>query len=161
MLYAALDEATARSETYLRRDGLPAEATVATFELTEDITVLNLAEIPGVPSIFAGEWIDERRESLIFLHAFVEALTDPVVKDGREHVEYVPSQVVTEYVRYRLPELLEKAVHGLIYPSARQDGGVGCVLFVSYEEINAEFMARKAPFRLLQELTTTAAVDTT
>jgi hypothetical protein len=92
-----------------------------------------------VPSAFEPEGVSANYHVLEFLHAFVGALTAAVIKDGREHIEYVPSQVVTEYVRYRLPAKLGKPVHGILYRSSRQKGGIGCVLFISYEEINAEY----------------------
>ena len=158
MFYVALDEATARAETYVRHDGKPAVATIATFELIEDLMILNLAELPDIPSVFADDEANLERPAILFLHEFVADLTQPVDKDGREHIEYVPSQVVTEYVRYRLSERIEGSVMGILYPSARRSGGIGCVLFVAHEDVNAAILPDKAPFNLLTEFTKTAAV---
>lgn len=160
MLYTALDEATARAETYVRHDGQPAEATMATFEVTEEIALLDLANIPNVPSVFDAGGVSSDYETLIFLHAFVGDLTAPIAKDGREHIEYVPSQVVTEYVRYRLAAKAKKDIQGLLYNSSRRTGGVGCVLFVPYEELNATMFPMKPPFKLIEDLTKREPVDT-
>lgn len=135
MFYAAFDERTALDETYDRSDCRPAEASVAVFKTNRDLNLLSLVNLSEVPSIFDDGPVNVARASLSFLHAFNRDFTHPVVKDGREHVEYVPSQVVTEFVRYRLPEKAEGKVDGIRYRSSRRDGGIGCVLFYAHEDI--------------------------
>src|SRR5262249_20798669 len=117
MFYGAFDEATALKETRSRKTRRRMVATVATFRLVEDGPVLDLTGLPDVPSVFAGDW--ERRPSLAFLHDFVADLTAKIKKDGREHIEYVPSQVVTEYVRHRFTAQTGVSVRGIRYPSAQ------------------------------------------
>ena len=160
MFYAALDENTALAETY-RQSGQPAEATVATFRLTQEVAVLDLTRLPEIPSIFDGDDANLNKGAIGFLHEFTESVTKPITKDGREHIEYVPSQVVTEYVRYRLPQMIEKTVQGVRYPSARSAGGVGCVLFYAHEDIvvNGVFEPRvPSPFELIAGRTKTTRV---
>ncbi|MCE5292392.1 MAG: RES domain-containing protein [Nocardiaceae bacterium] len=48
----------------------------------------------------------------------VKELTLPIVLDGREHIDYVPTQVFTEFLRYAFPEPLD----GMVFPSAQSDG---------------------------------------
>jgi hypothetical protein len=73
---------------------------------------------------FVEEDARVRYDSIAFLRRFVEGLTLPVVLDGREHIEYVPTQVFTEYLRYSFPALLD----GLVFPSV-QGPGCNCVIF--------------------------------
>jgi hypothetical protein len=162
MLYAALDEATALAESYVRHDGQPAEASIATFSVTEDLTLLDLTSPPPVPSIFDGDEQNLERAAIGFLHEFTDDLTKPIEKDGREHIEYVPPQVVTEYVRYRLPQKLGRAVHGILYRSARRAGGVGSVLFYAHEDImDAGYGPRvEPPFELLVDKIRIIPIDT-
>jgi RES domain len=61
---------------------------------------------------------------LLFLFSFARDLSKPVILDGREHIEYVPTQVVTEYMR-RLPDA---AIDGILHASA-QSAGTSCVIF--------------------------------
>lgn len=127
MFYGSIDKLTAVKEvSYDVR--LPAVATVGTFVTLKEIKVLDLTEVPPEPGIFdrAKHGI---RPAHIFLNAFVDDLTKPVKKDGREHVEYVPSQVVTEYFRHIFRDDDEVPIHGILYPSAVNDGGKSCVLF--------------------------------
>ncbi len=98
MFYAALDEQTAIKETY-QDTGAPAIATIAKFRTLKDLEVLDLTLLENVPSIFDSER-EHKRQALIFLNAFVKEITIPIVKDGREHIEYVPTQVFTEYFRH-------------------------------------------------------------
>ena len=65
---------------------------------------------------------------LVFLHGFVADIRKPVVLDGREHIEYVPTQIVTEYLRFLAPA----NVDGLLFQSA-QTFGVNCVIFSGAE----------------------------
>lgn len=109
---------------------------MATFKVVKDLILLDLVNLPEVPSIFeqSDEYLLDRA-GLIFLHDFVADLTQPIGKDGREHVDYVPSQVVTEYTRYRLTEKLGKPISGIRYRSARTENGIGCVLFLTQEDL--------------------------
>jgi RES domain-containing protein len=160
MFYGALEEATALAETYVRHDGRPAEATIAVFELVEDLNVINLTALPEYPSVFGSDEGNLDRPGVHFLHSFARDFVQAVDKDGREHVEYVPSQIVTEYIRYRLADKAGKLIKGILYPSARTERGTGCVLFVVHEDISGMFRSEQAPFKLLPELTRMVRVDT-
>jgi hypothetical protein len=162
MFYGALDEATALAETYVRHDGQPAQATIAAFRLIQDLTILNLTKLPATPSIFDGDEANLDRAAIGFLHDFVDDLTKPISKDGREHIEYVPSQVVTEYVRYRLESKVGRPVHGILYRSARKKDGLGCVLFFAHEDIADDGFGPRipAPFELVADRTHTIDVET-
>jgi hypothetical protein len=71
------------------------------------------------------------REELIFLEKFVEAISQPVEKDGCEHIDYVPSQVVSEYFALIFQVSRGKHLDGIVYPSAVRPGGRNLVLFPS------------------------------
>jgi hypothetical protein len=129
MFYGADDEATAIAETYTPKPGVPAAVTVGTFETARDMWGVDLTELPPLPSLF-----DEQRRHLrggiAFLREFVRDLAKPIQKDGREHIGYVPTQVVTEYLRHIFRAEGGYRVKGVIYQSARNGKGKCCVLFV-------------------------------
>jgi hypothetical protein len=102
-------------------------AVVGAFETTRPLWVVNLASLPTVPSVFDPQGREHYYE-LLFLHEFARDLSEPVVLDGREHIEYVPTQVVTEYMRW-LPDV---AIDGLLFTSA-QNSGTSCVIFCGPE----------------------------
>lgn len=125
-LYVALDVATCLAETV---SSPPVEAVIATFSATRELTVIDLTELPPLPSVF-DEHCRGEREGLLFLHSFVEEISQPVTKDGSEHVDYVPSQVVSEYFAQVFePSGQENGIDGLMYPSAVRPGGKNLVLF--------------------------------
>ncbi len=100
---------------------------------------------------------------LAFLRAFAYDLTRPVDKDQREHVEYVPSQVVTEYFRFRFRDHGGHPVCGILYPSAALDGGRSCVLFAGHEDFTDDWTFGRPsplPLELLQDRIIRRAVDT-
>jgi HEPN/RES N-terminal domain 1/RES domain len=98
-------------------------AVIGAFETTRPLQVVDLATLPPIPSVFDPE---KRKYyyDLLFLHGFTQDLSAPVVMDGREHIEYVPTQVVTEYLRW-LPTV---AIDGILFRSAQNDGR-SCVIF--------------------------------
>jgi len=55
-------------------------------------------------------------------------ITAQVAKDGREHIEYVPTQVVSEYIRHVL-KAEGKSIDGVVYQSSKDGGTEACVLF--------------------------------
>lgn len=124
MFYGALDE-----ETVVAEVGDPSKmVTVATFETARNFWVLDFTNIPDVPSLFdQGAW--ERRAGIRFLHGFVKDLAKSIQLDGREHIEYVPTQIVTEYFRRVFRPSLDRKIHGIHYKSSRKTNGICCVLF--------------------------------
>jgi RES domain-containing protein len=103
-------------------------AKVGHFMLTRDITILDLNVLPKVPGIFSNPSREETL-ALKFLHHFRKAIMEPVARDDRAHIEYIPSQVVTEYFReYRFPD---GYIDGIRYPSTVHPGGSNVVIFIS------------------------------
>jgi hypothetical protein len=120
-------------------------AIVGAFKTVRDLTLLNLADLPPVPSPFheAGRasYFD-----LVFVHDFARDLGKPITLDGREHIEYVPTQVVTEYLRYVMPQ----SVDGILFRSA-QNGGVNCVIFCDARGCVDPGKPPRGPFPALHE----------
>jgi RES domain-containing protein len=123
-LYTALDPQTALAEVLPRP---PCRAAVATLRLRAEVRVLDLTARPDIPSIF-DEARAEQRQVLLFLGRFVDAISQPVLRDGRDHIDYVPSQVVSEYFS-QVHRFDGHCLAGIVYPSAVRDGGKNAVLF--------------------------------
>ncbi len=60
------------------------------------MAIVDFTNLPPIPSTFDPEWGALRRP-LIFLHRFVAQLSDHA-RLKHEQVDYVPTQVVTEYL---------------------------------------------------------------
>jgi len=73
----------------------------------------------------------QEREQALFLSGFVRSITQPVTKDGREHIDYVPSQVVCEYLAQVAFLEDQQPLNGVIFPSSVQGGGINLVIFPS------------------------------
>lgn len=135
-LYLANEQATALAEIYATP---PCEIAVAQFRPTKTLTLLNLCKPP--PPDMYGEGVVG--DAYRFLEYFIDTITLPVVKDGREHIDYVPSQIVCEYFAYAHTMSGKSAVwpqlHGMQYPSTVRDGGKNIVLFPSAAESYGDF----------------------
>jgi hypothetical protein len=139
MTYLAEDERTALRETADRGRHRYA---IGEFALTREVPVLDLTAVPPVPSMF-DLGMASVRDAVRFLRAFARDLSKPIARDDRVHVEYIPSQVVTEYVRVA-PQLRDAEVQGLRYASARRKGGVCLVLFGGREILELKETERAA-----------------
>lgn len=128
-LYTAFDMATA-----LREAGVSSQTVgdvfVASFEVVQPLLVVDLTRLPKTPSVFDVARKREREEAL-FAHGFVNAISKPVTKNGREHIEYVPSQVVCEYLAQVLRPREGVRLGGLVFPSSVQKNGNNLVVFPS------------------------------
>lgn len=149
--YASYDPITAVAETDQADRTDRAVATVGVFSVTEEIPVIDFTDLPSVPSLFSDDPRRYRRRTLRFLHEFVDSLTEPVPKDELEHVEYVPSQVVTEYLRDRFESVVDEVPKGIIYPSATGRECVSLVLFYSHEDFTEDhYDTENPPVELVQ-----------
>lgn len=125
MFYGAFDEATALAEITKKTD---AYATIGKFELLREVKVLDLTKLPSVPSIFDRERRDDR-QAIFFMFDFLEDFSKPIDKNGSEHIEYVPTQIVTEYFRHIYQHGEDGHIDGIVYPSSVSADGKACVLF--------------------------------
>lgn len=132
MFYGADDFETATTETLDASTTASAMATGVCFETLIPLSLLDLAELPPIPSFFDDEHV-EMRHSLIFLTRFARDLAEPIVRDGHEHVEYVPTQAFTEYVRWEMKTSDGEPIHGIRYRGSVT--GKACyVLFCGQDE---------------------------
>jgi len=134
-LYLAFDQQTALAEI---QHGQSDQSAIGQFEVLRDLKILNLTTLPDLPSIFDDNRRDER-EGLIFLENFIEEISKPVTKDGSEHIDYVPSQVVSEYFALVFQPGKGEHLDGIVYPSAVNTDGRNLVLFPSERSYNRRF----------------------
>lgn len=104
-------------------------AVIGEFVTHRPITILDFTRNPKVPSIFDLDHQD-RRMFAEFVDDFVSAITRPVILDGRERVDYLPTQVVTEYLRW----VPSKRIDGIAFPSRADSRGKNVVLFTGQDE---------------------------
>ena len=73
-------------------------------------------------------------------------------KSGLEHIEYVPTQILTEYFRHLYLDPARDRVWGIIYPSAANLGHKSCVLFLENEHCcDPDKLNAGSDYRLLLE----------
>lgn len=121
MLYLASTVATALRETKTTA------AKVGLWRTTRPIRVLDLRTLPSVPGFFSNA---DRAHALTlrFLHYFAADIMKPVARDKRIHIDYLPSQVVTEFMR-DFPFKSGK-VDGIAYGSTVHRPGWNIALFL-------------------------------
>lgn len=112
------------------------EGSTGCFTTTRDLNVVDLQELPPVPSLF-----DATRRSLrtpmLFLQGFVRDVGLVVTPTQDQGLENVPTQVIAEYLRRPLPGL-GSGVDGILWRSTRDRDVTCCMLFVTPEMVADE-----------------------
>jgi hypothetical protein len=144
MLYSAFDPTTAILETINREDKKKNIITISQFKLKKEIYVIDFNKLPKIPSIFDFKKV-KTYYLIRFLYDLVRDFTQDIKKDGKEHIEYVPTQVVTEYFRYSFNKNRQNIIDGIIYPSSKNKSESSSVIFWNNEESyeNLELMDLK------------------
>ena len=134
MFYCSETLQTAKAEALSTlRDKNSSALTAATWSPSRPLLLLNLCDLRATPSF----WFSYRseRDRVLFLKDFTKSISQPVVHDGREHIDYVPSQIVTEYFRHVYRTDDGKQLDGIIFPSARARKGKNLVIFASSDDL--------------------------
>jgi hypothetical protein len=92
------------------------------------LQLLDLSNLPSVPSMFDGDNY-YKRMPLIFMRRFEIDATMPVTKDGKEHIDYVPTQIVAEYFRLVFKQPDDSRLDGILYRSGINHDGNCVALF--------------------------------
>lgn len=126
MFYLASSQITALKETRA------AQAKVGRWCSVRPLRILDLRRLPPVPSIFS----EEPRAlalTLNFLHDFANDIMKPVERSNQVHVDYLPSQVVTEFMRDY--DFSGGPLDGVAYGSTVHRLGWNLALFVGPVEL--------------------------
>ncbi|HWZ47555.1 MAG TPA: HEPN-associated N-terminal domain-containing protein [Herbaspirillum sp.] len=126
--YGAFEPGTAIGEVVLHP---PTAIAMGVFKTIHPLIVADLTKLPPIPSVFDNSRRNER-EAILFLREFTRQISKPIQKNGMEHIDYVPSQVVCEY----LAQVFEiddegRRLDGIVYPSSIKPGCNNIVLFPS------------------------------
>lgn len=126
LFYAADDLETAVAEIALH--SAYDQAVIGAFRTTRAYKVLDFTRpLTELPSIFATDAESRRRWTFArFKKHFTDMIAAPVVLDGREAVDYIPTQVVAEWLRF----VPETRIDGIAWPSHLTRGeGKNVMLF--------------------------------
>ncbi|ADE13442.1 RES domain protein [Nitrosococcus halophilus Nc 4] len=132
MFYGAFDFDTAIKETY--EPCLESKKAICgVFEPVRSLSVIDLSDTPYLPSLF-DEHARHNRSNLSFLYDFIADFTKPIERNDRVHVDYVPTQIATEYIRHIFKTYEGSEIDGVIYPSSKNKGKKAIVIFATSEQ---------------------------
>jgi hypothetical protein len=115
---------------------------VSNWKTLTELEVVDLSKLPAIPSIFDEEKRRER-EALLFLYSFIADISKPVEAHENRDIEYVPTQVVSEYFAKVFRDRNGHPIHGIMYGSAKHKEGVNLVLFPSAAKSKDRFSSVK------------------
>ncbi|NEI74315.1 RES domain-containing protein [Rhizobium lusitanum] len=107
-------------------------ASVGCFATLRPVRILDLAHLPSIPGFFSTA---DRMQRLIlaFLSDFADIIIEPVERTDRVNVDYIPTQVFTEFIRDF--DFDGGKIDGLRYRSATREKGTNYVLFAGQGEV--------------------------
>lgn len=129
MFYAAFEVETALAEIC---DEKPC-ATIARFLTSRVLKLVDLSRLNRmkIPSLF-DEDKRERRQLVRFLKNFAEEISSKV--EGNPAIDYIPTQIITEFFRYVFKPMDNTTLDGIVYSSAARKDGHCIVLFMDNKD---------------------------
>ena len=64
----------------------------------------------------------KNKYKLEFLYEFRNDLIKPISRDGKEHIDYVPTQVISEFLKFEFSKRSKNRVEGILYNSSKNNG---------------------------------------
>lgn len=134
MFYGGLNREICFKETIDKFDAKRKYYSIARFKCNDNFNLLDLTKSLIVPSIFDSDIKTKNYFSILFIKEFIDDLVKPISRDGNEHIEYIPTQIVTEYFRYTFKESTGMNVDGILYNSSKSKSGKALVLFYNHKD---------------------------
>lgn len=126
MFYGAFDKNTAIKEC-IKTDSERLKV-IGEFVSLREFNVIDLTALPTKISIWMDNW-----QIFAFLKSFHSDITKPLLKGDKEEIEYVPSQIFTEFLRWMFKDKIGNNVDGLVYESCKTHNA-NIVLFCNNSE---------------------------
>lgn len=136
MFYGAFDEETILKELRANKCEYGV-VSVGTFQLRKSIKVLDLTQLRK-PSLFGSQDESDKRAAYDFLISFVAESSKPMSEDDTPSIEYVPTQIFTEYIRYLFRISEKDTIMGIVYPSSVNKGHNCCVIFADNSQCSSD-----------------------
>lgn len=112
MFYGAFDMETAVAESIKMAN--EKALVIGEFKTTRELTVVDLITLPREVSVWMDKW-----EAVSFLKSFHKDITRPLMNNAKEAIEYIPSQIFTEYLRWMFTDNQGRNIDGLMYSSCK------------------------------------------
>lgn len=98
MFYCAFNDDTAKAETTDINDTSKPKVTTCSFKSRKNLKAIDFRKLQDRISMFDADNFREYHVAQ-FMHEFVADLSRGIKRDGKEHIKYVPTQILTEYFR--------------------------------------------------------------
>jgi transcription elongation factor Elf1 len=140
MFYGGFKRKTAIAETYVDTTD-PKIAVTGLFRPCKELTLIDLSIDLGIPDIF-DENPPLHKQKVQFLKGFINDFTKPIERTDKAHIDYVPTQIITEFFRLVFKFDDNTCPDGIIYPSSKIKGEKALVIFADSSQCidkNTEF----------------------
>lgn len=105
------------------------------FAPTRSLRFVDLRTHITAPSLFDKEQ-RHKRNAVEFLRGFTQYLRRPSPPEDEMQIEYIPTQVFAEIVRFELKDSAGRAVDGIIWNSSHDVGSTCCAIFIDKTKVS-------------------------
>lgn len=123
MFYGALDTETAKAEINIKEPGI---IHYGAFYPSHPLILIDFTKKLYLPSIYSKN--REIRSDIRLMRSFIKDFSLPIDRNGYEHIDYIPTQVITEYLRFNY-KFKQSPIDGILYNSVH-NRKKACVLFI-------------------------------
>lgn len=125
MFYSSLEAKTNHAELGSTEGAI----VTGRFTLRKDVRILDLTNLPSL-----SYWGKGNIGEMEFLHDFSKEVSRPIDQDDKIHIEYIPTQAFTEYIKYRFKDHDGSSLDGIMFNSSKPNAGKNVVLFCNQHE---------------------------
>ncbi len=136
MFYGAFDEETCVKEIICNRTKEENKISIGIFQPMRTLHFLDLSTLPPLPmpSIFDIE-NQHAIHPLKFFSKFSEDIAKDADHDNSKNLEYIPTQIITEFLRHEYKPKEGFPIDGMIYKSSKNKEHRSCVIFCENAQV--------------------------
>ena len=142
ILYLSFDPETAGKAIFKDFDR---HLVIVKFKLKKPLKIVDFTKIgfflPGPDFFVTDKERFKRRNAIRFLEPFLEDISKPIEKDDKKHLEYIPSQVVSEFIKTEREEL------GIVYKSIKNPNRRNIAIFTDELGSEADWLEFQGAYR--------------
>ncbi|CAK7066950.1 MAG: hypothetical protein DELT_01683 [Desulfovibrio sp.] len=126
-------------------------AHIAKFACLRPLLLVDFTALPRIPSLYSSN--RELRPIARLVRSFAEEVSKPLIPSTEkvDHIEYIPTQAITEWLRYGFRVDGEK-IDGVLYDSAKKKGTCGVLFFENEECIDSRIDQNRRSTPILELL---------
>lgn len=137
MFYGAFDKETCVKEIICpNKTREENKISIGIFQPVRNLCFLDLSMLSSIPMPSIFDIANQRTiHPLKFFSEFSKDIAKDTGHDNSKNLEYIPTQIITEFFRYEYKTKDGNSIDGIIYESSKNKGHQSCVIFCENDQV--------------------------